>query len=126
MRIAVRGTAAEANASLQKGWVVGHFMPPGVSQSDDFEVKLWHYDENPDYPFKEFDGTELIIIYGGMLEIEIEESEVFTQVVLDGTDHEYVILAPGTKKQVRVLQAPAFGVTVRWPSSDGRNKVLGT
>lgn len=120
----IHGTAAEANESKTNGWVVGHFMPPGLVQSDEFEIKLWHYDGNSDYPMKEFGGTEFIIIYGGVLRIYILTNGMSRNVYLRGDGHEYVVLPPGTTKQVFVMKAPAFGVTVRWPSGPGVSKVL--
>lgn len=64
------GTASEANGSSTKGWVVGHFMPDGLGRQSGLEVKLWHYNRDLDYPPKEFDGTEFIVVYGGTLRIE--------------------------------------------------------
>jgi len=121
----IRGTAAEANASQTDGWVVGHFMPPGLGQRKDVEVKLWHYDVQPHYPVKVFGGTEFIVIYRGQIRIDIvlpdgkEES-----CVLNGDRQDFVIFPPGTKKKVTTEAVPAFGVTVRWPSAPELNQVI--
>lgn len=116
------GTAALANSLATKGWVVGH-MKGGPAKTSDLEVKLWHYDSQPDYPKKVFHGTEFIVIYGGALKISLEKDGEAKEIFLDGGNHDYVVLGPGTAKQVFVVAAPAFGVTVRWPSGPNLNEI---
>lgn len=130
----VRGNSKDANASdFMKGWVAGHMHTKEggtpLTGSLEFEIKLWHYPGPIDYGKKSFGGTEFVVIYGGVLRFELEqemdgkiEKEV---VVIHGEHHEYVIFPSGIKKTVVVVEAPAFGVTVRWPSKPGVNKVLG-
>jgi|SRR5579884_2992657 len=119
----VRGTADDALRSVYQGWIVGHFFH-GLSYSRDLEIKLWHYDANPDYPQKEFAGTELIIVEQGILHIEAVIGGTSHAVDLSGKNRDYVIFPPGTIKQVAVAEAPACGITVRWPSALGANKVV--
>lgn len=109
----IRGNAAQANASVQDGWVMGQFMPGGIAKTDRVEVKLWHYPEQPEYPVKVFNGIEFIVIYGGKLRIRTVVDGIEKDEVLSGAAHEYIILPPHAK-QVFVEEAPAFGVTVRW------------
>ena len=118
------GSAKSAGESKTKGWVVGH-MHEGLAGTSELEVKLWHYDGPFDYGRKTFQGTELITIYGGILKVELdlpsgEKKEVF----LRGSNHEYLILPPGTTKRVIVLEAPAFGDCIRWPSAPGASQVV--
>ncbi|KKU68853.1 MAG: hypothetical protein UX89_C0001G0044 [Parcubacteria group bacterium GW2011_GWA2_47_16] len=125
----VIGNALKANASSTKGWVAGHFMPEGLGQTGDFEIKLWRYDEQPDYGQKTFGGTEFIIVERGALKLELEVPNASgsfdsCMVELKGSTRDYVILPPGCIKGVVVLEAPSYGVTVRWPSVSGSNVVV--
>jgi len=117
------GNAVEANASKTKGWVVGH-MHDGLGKYEGAEVKLWRYEGPIDYGMKIFSGTEFIVIYGGELSIAVRHRDESREIVLRAEMQDYVILPPGTVKSVKVIRAPAFGVTVRWPSAPDRNKVL--
>lgn len=111
----VLSTAKGANAGPHKGWVMGPFMPlHSLAHTPGFEVKTWRYDSNPDYGVKPYDGTELIVVYGGTLQLEVTfedgSAETF---VLRGDNHEYIIL-PAHKKTVGAIKCPTFGITVRW------------
>ncbi len=129
----ITGDAATSNASATKGWFVGHFMPKEtLAHSKEMEIKTWHYDEDPNYGWKIFYGTEFIIVEKGVLRIGVEiPSEVRgadpTQlfITLDGEKREWVIIPPGYTKNVAVKEAPTWGVTVRWPSAPGVNEVVG-
>jgi hypothetical protein len=115
--IAVQGTAATANASPTRGWIAGHFAI-GIAQTTELEIKLWHYDRSPTYPQKAFAGVECIIVEHGVLQLDaVLANGTSDTFVLDGAVRSYVILPAGTLKTVKVLEVPAFGVTVRWPSS---------
>ena len=123
------GNAAEAAASKTKGWVTGHFIPEGLGHTGDFEIKLWHYDAQPDYGIKVFGGTEFIIVEKGVLTLKLEVPDgdgtfIPRTIELRGLTQDYVILPPGCKKEVIVAEAPSWGVTVRWPSVPGTNKVI--
>ncbi len=122
----IRGNAYEANASSSmRGWAV-EYMHEGLAGSTKLEIKVWRYDEPFDYGRKSFGGTEFIVIYGGKLRFELETEEGGqTSLTLDSKGNEYIILPPGHTKKVIVEEAPAFGVTVRWPSGPGVNKVMG-
>lgn len=120
----IRGTASECNTSATKGWIVGHFGED-LQKSDGFEIKSWHYDSEPDYPAKQFNGTEFIIVYGGTLRINASvDGKDFTDYVLSGEAQDYIIFPPGTIKTVHVPVTPSFGITVRWPSVPGGNIIL--
>jgi hypothetical protein len=112
----VRGTAALANESERKGWIMGPFITPITSVEFDgtHEVKLWHYDTTPEYGVKGFHGNELIVIYGGRLRLKVFFSDgVEHEYVLEGKSHDYIILPPH-RKEVIPEECPAFGVTVRY------------
>ena len=117
------GNATELCASAAKGWVVGHFAE-GEAHSEHVEIKLWRYDTLPDYPKKAFSGTEFIVIYGGALRIEGFVNEARFTYLIEGASHDFIMLPPGTEKQVFLIRAPAYGVCVRWPSAPGLNNVL--
>ena len=70
----IRGSAASANSSIRKGWLVGHFMPEGtIAYCKDLEIKSWHYDKDPNYGLKVFMGTEFISVEHGTIQIEFEK-----------------------------------------------------
>ena len=118
----VRGSAKFANESAAHGWVVGH-MHDGLAYTKDHEIKLWDYPTQPDYPPKTFHGTEFIVIHEGVLRFRLEKDGETREIVLNGSEFEYVILEPGITKEVFVEEAPAVGVTVRWPSTPSSNVV---
>jgi len=125
----VIGNAVKANASSTKGWVTGHFMPEGLGQTGGFEIKLWHYDSQPDYGQKAFAGTEFIIVERGVLKLELEvpnASGSFDSctVELHDSNRDYVIVPPNCRKRVIILESPSYGVTVRWPSAPGTNVAI--
>lgn len=111
----IRGTAAETNQSNSRGWVIGSFFPHDSLPYDrDHEVKLWHYDANPNYGVKGFPGTEFIVAYGGRIRINASFMDgTKAEYVLDGASHDYILL-PAHVKTVIAEECPAFGVTVRW------------
>lgn len=113
----IRGNAKEVNGSERNGWVMGPFMPHGSLAHGGHEVKLWHYAENPEYGLKGFEGTEIIVTYGGRIRLTVWfEDGSNEEYVLDGKSHDYIILPPH-KKHVVAEECPAFGVTVRWHTS---------
>ena len=122
----VVGNATQTLGLETKGWVVGH-MQHGPAYTPHFEIKIWHYDSQPNYGWKRFMGTEFIIVEGGMLtvELEIEDGDdvpAGKKFELKGSTREYIIISPpNCKKRVLVTEAPAYGVTVRWPSAPGMN-----
>lgn len=121
----ITGNSQQINLSSTKGWAVGH-MQNGLAHSVELEIKLWHYDQPFDYGQKLFAGTEFITIYGGVLKFELELPDgEKSELVLKGDKHEFVILPPGTKKRVIVVEAPAFGDTIRWPSAPNVSQVVG-
>lgn len=114
---------SEESNKTYRGWAVGH-MQIGIAQTTACEVKLWRYDKLIDYGRKKFMGAELIVVYGGTLEIRLQKDGEKKVVILAGQFHDYVIIPPGIEKEVVVLLTPAFGVTVRWPSFSGLNEVV--
>lgn len=120
----VLGNAVEAAASQTNGWVVGHFIPEGLGHTNDFEIKIWHYDSQPNYPPKILGGTEFIIVEKGtlVLELEIPDGQggfIPRRIELKSSIRDYIIIPPGCKKRVVVAEAPSLGITVRWPSAPG-------
>ncbi|HEY4510222.1 MAG TPA: hypothetical protein VJJ73_00100 [Candidatus Paceibacterota bacterium] len=113
----------ETITKTHRGWTVGH-MHTGLAGTTAFEVKQWRYDDPIDYGWKKFLGTEYIVIYQGVLEIQLVLDGDKETVTLRGSCQDYVIFSPGVTKKVVVLETPAFGVTVRWPSSLGLNEVV--
>lgn len=123
----IRGNNREANSADTKGWVAGH-MSQGLAKTVDFEIKMWQYDKPFDYGRKVFKGTEFISIYGGTIQLELEKgndgSIERAVVLLKGSQKEYVIIPAGITKRVVVIDAPAFGDTVRWPSDPENNSLV--
>jgi hypothetical protein len=88
-------------------------MVAGTLAHSRHEVKLWRYDENPEYGVKGYPGTELIVIYGGRIRIHVFfDSGDEAIYVLDGSKEDYIILPPH-RKNVTAEVCPAFGVCVR-------------
>jgi hypothetical protein len=120
----VTGTALDALNSETKGWIVGHFMPEGTSaHSAEVEVKMWSYDQQPEYGKKEFKGTELIIVEQGTLRIDLTPTKAglpFTTRILYGRRRDHIIIPPGYIKKITV-DGPTHGTCIRWPSIDGNN-----
>jgi len=85
---------------------------------------MWDYSKPFDYGKKSFSGTEFICISGGSLRLELEHAGEIQTVILKARTLDYVVIPPGVVKRVIVHEAPAYGVTVRWPSFNAVNKVL--
>jgi hypothetical protein len=129
--LTMTGNSKTAQDSKYYGWIIGHFMPEGLCNSTDVEVKLWLYHQSPDYGKKTFHGTELIIVTAGCLEIDIEYPEEGgtkpkqrVSVRADALLHSYVLIPPGCTKNVSVADAPAQGICVRWPSKQGQSVIV--
>lgn len=123
----VVGDAAQALGSRTRGWIIGH-MQHGLTHSPHFEIKAWRYDRQPDYGQKVFLGVEFIIVEGGVLTIELvkcdsDDVPAERKFELNGSTRQYIIIPPNYKKVVWVTEAPAYGLTVRWPSAPGMNVV---
>ena len=112
----VRGNILTTNKSSFHGWIVGH-MHSGLGHTTDVEVKLWLYPAQPEYPKKIFGGTEVIVIFGGIIVLHLEKSGLCETVELKGASGDYIILGPNIVKYVEVKEAPAHGVCIRWPST---------
>lgn len=111
----IRGTAAQVNASERRGWVMGPFMPQeSLAHDATHETKLWRYDTDPEYGIKGYQGTELIVVYGGRIHLRVFfDDGTEGEYLLDGAAHDYVILPPH-RKIVTAVDCPAFGVCVRY------------
>ncbi len=110
---------------LEGGWVAGHMIPERcLTGTSALEIKLWNYPEAINYGKKAFGGTEFVVIYGGKIRFWLGKDGQREFVDLDGEKHEYIAIAPGVIKEVEVLEFPAFGVTIRWPSAPGINQVI--
>jgi len=115
------GTVQGVNDSpYDRGWAVGH-MHEGLRGTTDLEVKLWDYKDPIDYPKKNFGGTELIVVYGGAIRLLLEkDDQARTVVVPTGS---WVLLEPNITRVVEIVEIPAYGITVRWPSGASLNRV---
>ncbi len=121
----IRFEKGKAVNSSDRGWIAGHMIPKtGLASTPAFEIKAWNYSEAINYGKKTFGGTEFIIIYGGRLRLILSVGKEFEFLELNGWEHEYIIIAPNVVKEVVVVESPAFGVTVRWPSAPGLNQVV--
>ena len=93
-------TGSANTLSSKDCWVVGHFKPPGLAHSRQFEVKVWRYHAQPDYGQKKFTGTEFIIVEGGELTLELQSDDGENRkIVLKGVQRQYVIIPPNYQKR---------------------------
>lgn len=113
----------ETTANVEDGynqWVVGHFI--GQERhlvSRVVELKHWSYTGSMRYPPKRFMGkSEIITVEKGALRFNFDE--IGSLIVSAG---EYIILTRGVEKVVEVRNAPARGLTLRWPSVPDINQV---
>ncbi len=119
----VLGTSESINNSEMKGWAVGH-MQTGIARTPDVEVKCWDYPKPFAYGKKSFSGSEFIIISSGALRLELFMNGEHQTVILNAATRDYIIIPPGVTKEVIVHEAPAWGITVRWPSEPNGNRVI--
>jgi hypothetical protein len=106
---------ADVDAPLNRGWLLGHFMPEGdIRRSDDVEIKWGVHppgDERAQWVAKE-ERTSLHVLISGRFRIEVPGRSVLLAepgdyVVLHGLSHSW-----RAEEQSLLL-------SVRWPSVPG-------
>jgi hypothetical protein len=112
------------NPNERGGWVVGHFKSPGLAQTSHVEIKMWRYEGPINYGEKKFAGTEWFSVEGGALRVIVKVGDEVRTYDLYSKERGNILLPPGTVKTVEVLQFPAWGVTVRWPSAPENNQIV--
>lgn len=103
-------------------WVIGHFL----GQKNEYnplltttacELKRWRYNGRINYSPAIFGGEcEFITVEGGMIALTLRErnkNAPTTKMIGRG---EYCAIGSNIEKIVHVVEAPAWGLTLRWPS----------
>jgi hypothetical protein len=107
--------SAAADAPANRGWLLGHFMPPGdVRRSSEVEIK-WGVHPKGDQRAVWVTGdtrTALIVLVSGRFRIDFPHRSVVLReqgdyVVFDGVDHSWY------------AEDESVIVGVRWPSIPG-------
>ena len=103
-------------------WVVGYFMrddegKESILTTSVCELKRWRYEGPIDYPPKIFEGeNEFITVDGGAISITLKDPDsdlLKTEALKTGS---YLMISGRAEKVVTVLEAPAWGLCLRWPS----------
>jgi hypothetical protein len=107
--------SAPADAPANRGWILGHFMPPGdVRHSDDVEIKWGVHpsgDRRPEWVTAET-RTALIVLVSGRFRLEFPGRRVVLAergdyVVFHGVDHSWL------------AEEESVILGIRWPSVPG-------
>lgn len=112
--IYIGNTFDEGKANERRGWFIGHFMPEGLPQTRDVEVK---WGTHPAHDEKTSCGvnataTTLSLLIEGQFVLKFPELDCCVQLEKQG---DYVIWAPGVAHTWKALK-PSTILTVRWPS----------
>ncbi|MEV4073616.1 signal peptidase I [Nonomuraea fuscirosea] len=107
---------AGVDGALDRGWLLGHFKPPGDPRhSDDVEIK-WGVHPQGDERARWVDGEErtaLLVLIGGRFRVELPGRSV-----LLAEPGDYVVWGKGVDHSWRA-EEPSTVLTVRWPSVPG-------
>jgi mannose-6-phosphate isomerase-like protein (cupin superfamily) len=108
---------AGVDAPLERGWLLGHFMPPemGVRHSADVEIK-WGVHPPGDRRAQWASGerrTALLVLISGRFRVELPD-----QTVLLDKQGDYVVWGPGVDHSWWAEEESTV-LTVRWPSIPG-------
>lgn len=107
---------ADADAPGDRGWLLGHFKPPGDPRhSTDVEIK-WGRHPKGDRRAQWVGGeqrTALLMLISGRFHVELPDRTV---VLAEAGD--YVLWGPGVDHSWLAEEASVV-VTVRWPSLPG-------
>ncbi|MEV1288528.1 signal peptidase I [Micromonospora sp. NPDC049679] len=108
---------AGVDAPLERGWLLGHFMPPeaGVRHSADVEIK-WGAHPPGDRREQWATGerrTALLVLISGRFRVELPD-----RTVLLDRQGDYVVWGPGVDHSWWAEQE-SIVLTVRWPSIPG-------
>ncbi|MBB5872810.1 hypothetical protein F4553_006244 [Allocatelliglobosispora scoriae] len=103
---------AGPDAAGNRGWLLGHFMPPGVRQSDDLEVKWGVHpagESRAGWTAGDTRSTMVLLIEGRF------HLELTTGGHLLAERGDYVVWGPGIDHSWRA-ETDSVLLTVRWPS----------
>jgi hypothetical protein len=109
---------AGADAPVNRGWLLGHFIPEGdIRRSTDVEIK-WGAHPRGDQRAQWVTGetrTAMIILVSGRFRIDLPDRSVLLQrqgdyVVFDGVDHSWYAEEESVILGVRWPSVPGFAV----------------
>ncbi len=107
---------AQRDGAPYRGWILGHFMPSGPSQSDAVEVK-WGthaFGETRANWAVSHQATTLSLLVTGSIRLFFEDRE---EVLSE--PGEYALWGPGVAHRWRIEADDTVILTVRWPSLAG-------
>lgn len=107
---------AGVDGGANSGWLLGHFMPPGLLHSTDVEVK-WGVHPVGDRRAAWATGeirTALLVLIRGEFHIELRDRTVLLRAPGD-----YIVWGPGHDHSWYAPVDDTVVLTVRWPSVAG-------
>jgi hypothetical protein len=107
---------ADVDAPAERGWLLGHFRPPGDPRhSTDVEVKWGRHPkgERRAQWVRGEERTAMLMLISGRFHIELPDRTVVLT-----TPGDYVLWGPGTDHSWLAEQESVV-VTLRWPSPPG-------
>ncbi|AVT28573.1 MULTISPECIES: signal peptidase I [unclassified Plantactinospora] len=117
MRDGIYVGQAEIDGAENGGWLLGHFMPPGVDVRHSAEVEVkWGVHPAGDTRAEWVTGerrTALLVLVSGRFHVELRDRTVVLT-----RPGDYVVWGPGVDHSW-LAPEPAVVLTVRWPSVAG-------
>jgi hypothetical protein len=119
MADAIYAGSAPEDAAAARGWLLGHFMPPGdIRHSTDVEIKWGVHprgDKRAQWVIAEV-RTALIVLVSGRFRIDFRERSVLLAergdyVVFHGVDHSWFAEEESVIVGVRWPSVPGYAVT---------------
>lgn len=107
---------AAVDGAAEQGWLLGHFMPPGIRHTGAVEVKWGVHpagDRRAAWAVAET-RTALLVLIRGAFDVELRDRTVELRETGD-----YVVWGPGRDHSWRAWQDDTVVLTVRWPSVPG-------
>lgn len=103
---------ANTDRAAYRGWIIGHFLPPGIRQTEGLEIKWGVHPaggERAEWAAGD-ERTTMLICFSGRFRLDLPGESVIL-----ANQGDYVVWGPGVEHSWQAEEESVM-LTVRWPS----------